>query len=93
MPLPDSGIGERTMTVPKILLVDTALCTACRACELACHFHHSNQFGTQLASVSIQYDGDSSNLRITFEASCDRCPEEEVPLCARFCGPGAIKVR
>lgn len=74
-------------------IVEPALCTACRACELACHYHHSGRFGTSRASVRIDYDPDLSEVAIAFEDTCDQCVGEAEPLCAHFCVPGAIRVR
>ncbi len=80
------------MSVPPSLLVDAQRCTACRSCELACHYHHTGRFGTTRSSVHVQYEADSSGLSITFDRTCNECPDEDVPLCAQFCGPGAIQL-
>jgi Fe-S-cluster-containing dehydrogenase component len=78
------------MAMPDSLRLDTDACTACRACELACHYHHTGQFGTSANSVHVDYRGDTSQLVIAFDDTCDSCYDEPRPLCAEFCVPGAI---
>jgi Fe-S-cluster-containing dehydrogenase component len=75
---------------PASVIVDTRLCTACRACEVACHYHHSGSFGTSRSSIEIQYNADISQISIAFNHTCDACPAESEPLCIHFCVPGAI---
>jgi Fe-S-cluster-containing dehydrogenase component len=81
------------VNAPAAIEVVPAACTACRACELACHYHHSGTFGTSRASIRIDLDADSGALRLEFDASCDGCAGESVPLCVRFCAPGALHLR
>ena len=81
------------MGIPGTLLVDTGLCTACRACELACHYHHTGAFAAVRHSVHVEYNPDTSGLVIRFDETCDLCFDEKVPLCASYCGPGAIQFR
>ena len=83
-------MDKEILTKPANLIVDTQLCTACRACELACHFHHSGNFGVSKSSVHLHYDPDTSAVQIEFDDTCDQCPGESEPLCAHFCVPGAI---
>lgn len=47
----------------KRMIVTTDLCTACRACELACHYHHTGKFGTTEHSVHISYQEDTIAIR------------------------------
>ena len=72
------------------LVVNTDLCTACRACELACHYHHRGTFGVSSTSIRIDFDGDRGALRIQFDSSCDGCANEPAPQCAHACTPGAL---
>lgn len=74
------------------LSTDTDLCTACRACELACHYHHTRTFGTSESSVIVRYRPDVGQVAITFDRTCDRCAEEVTPFCVQFCDPGAISL-
>ncbi len=73
------------------LRFEERLCTACRACELACHFHHTGTFGTAGSSVEVTLDGDTGAVTIAFAPSCDGCTSEPEPACARFCVPGALR--
>jgi Fe-S-cluster-containing dehydrogenase component len=77
---------------PTSIVIDTELCTACRACELACHFHHSGRFGTSRSSIQIQFNADVGDVTILFDATCDACLGEIGPLCVHFCTPGALSV-
>jgi Fe-S-cluster-containing dehydrogenase component len=72
------------------IVIDSRRCTACRACELACHFHHTGTFGTSERSIRIQYDADRSEVTITFDDTCDGCMTEIEPMCVHFCVPEAI---
>jgi Fe-S-cluster-containing dehydrogenase component len=78
------------MTAPSTLHLDAAACTACRACELACHYHHTGRFGTAASSVHVDYHPGSADLALRFDDTCDACYGEPRPLCAEFCAPGAI---
>jgi Fe-S-cluster-containing dehydrogenase component len=81
------------MTTPAQLHVQADLCSACRSCEVACHYHHTGRFGATLSSVHVRGDGTGSHLDITFDDSCDLCAGEERPRCADFCEPGAIQLQ
>jgi Fe-S-cluster-containing dehydrogenase component len=74
------------------LKVDCDRCTACRACELACHFHHQGNFATAASSIGISFNPDSAEIQITFSDTCDSCRHEHRPYCVQFCGPGAINL-
>jgi len=74
------------------LATDPGMCTACRACELACNQYHSGSFGTARSSIRIQYDPFSSQLVIVIDDTCDECSDQPQPLCAEACAPGAISV-
>lgn len=78
------------MMKPANIGIATKLCTACRACELACHFHHSGRFGTFRNSIHIQFDADVGDVKILFDNTCDACLGEKEPLCAHFCALGAL---
>jgi Fe-S-cluster-containing dehydrogenase component len=81
------------MKYPTSLAIDTRKCTACRACELACHYHHSGVFGTTENSVTIEYQPDSGNLNISINETCDECGGEILPFCVKYCAPRAIQLR
>ena len=75
------------------LLIITNNCTACRACEIACHFHHTTRFGTSRSSIYIDYNEDTSELEIIFDETCDSCAGLTVPHCVNCCIPGAIQLK
>ena len=52
----------------KELATNAALCTVCRACVIACHFHHTRLFGTTKSSVHIIYDADTADLVLQIDA-------------------------
>ena len=73
------------------LLLDTSLCTACRACELGCHYHHTGNFGTALSSIRVHYGADTGDVEIALLSGCDHCASEPDPRCASACVPQAIQ--
>ena len=76
-----------------LLVADPALCTACRACEVACHFHHTQTFGTAHSSIRVEYDPEASTVQIHFLPSCDFCATAAVVACVAACVPGAVRSR
>lgn len=75
------------------ILLNTSKCTACRACEIACHFHHTSRFGTSSSSIHILYDGDTSDLDIKIDNTCDSCGGLVLPYCVNSCTTGASIVK
>lgn len=73
------------------ITIQPALCTACRACVIACHFHHTRLFGTTQSSVHITYDADTADLAIRIDETCDLCAGEGYYLCVRACVPEALR--
>jgi len=66
-------------------------CRGCRACELACSFHHSGHkaFNPKRSSTRVARDNDTGVITISQDATCDLCAGEEQPLCVRYCAYGA----
>ena len=77
----------------KELATNAALCTACRACVIACHFHHTRLFGTTESSIHITFDADTADLVLQIDDTCDLCADEDQPLCVQVCVPAAITLR
>ncbi len=71
------------------------LCGGCRTCEMACSFHHKDEFNPVLASIKIiNAEGElpfrvwlaSKKEKLTpEEIPCDACKGIEEPLCVQFC--------
>jgi Fe-S-cluster-containing dehydrogenase component len=76
-----------------MLVTDPALCTACRACEIACHFHHTSTFGTAQSSVRVDYEPEASAVQIYFLPTCDLCATAPAGACVTACVPGAVRTR
>ena len=75
-------------------------CGACRICELACSHHHVREFGRQVSSIEIfKIDAmGKAAIRIHQTATdghraCDRCEQEDEPLCVKWCPAQALTVR
>ncbi len=68
-----------------------ARCKGCRACEMACSFHHSGRtsFSPSVSSTKIVRDNDTGHISIDLDETCDLCWGEETALCVRYCVYGA----
>ncbi len=76
-----------------LLVADPALCTACRACEIACHYHRTATFGTSQSSIRVHYEPEASTVQIDFLPTCDLCIAEPALACVAACVPGAVRAR
>ena len=65
-------------------------CTACRSCEIACSFHFNKTFNPESSKIKIHFAPSTGNMEILIQKGCDKCIEEKVPLCIKYCAPGAI---
>lgn len=76
------------------ILTDFSRCKGCRACELACSFHHSGRrsFSPSASSTRVSRDNDTAEITIAIDSSCDLCSGEEQPLCVKYCVYGARRV-
>jgi Fe-S-cluster-containing hydrogenase component 2 len=68
----------------------TEECTGCRACELACSYHHRKIFAPNKASVHIEKDERDEEFGITIHRApgegrpaCN-CPEDDL-FCLNYC--------
>ncbi|MDI6823520.1 MAG: 4Fe-4S dicluster domain-containing protein [Bacillota bacterium] len=71
------------MTTARIL-VDPALCSGCRACEVACSFGHEGVFGPGLARIRVVKVEEEGYDRPVVCHQCRRPP------CAQACPTGAL---
>jgi carbon-monoxide dehydrogenase iron sulfur subunit len=71
--------------------IDPQKCKGCLYCELACSFHHANEFLPDKSSIKIGFDNDYG-LSVAILNTCDLCSEEEIPLCMEFCPVKAVKI-
>ena len=74
-------------------------CTGCRACEMACSFHHAKVFSRRLSSIKVSRNEKDRKIMIMIKKlgeneskPCDVCYNEKEPLCVKYCTKGALKV-
>jgi Fe-S-cluster-containing dehydrogenase component len=67
-------------------------CGACRTCEIACSFHHTNEFNPTRSSIKILEKPDGNGFlvelleeNIDMARACDGCLELDIPLCMQYC--------
>ncbi|MBS7648034.1 4Fe-4S binding protein [Candidatus Bathyarchaeota archaeon] len=72
-------------------------CTGCRACEIACFFHHKKVFGRKLTSIQVKRFERKGKFEIVIyqkaegkHQPCDLCAGEKEPLCVKFCSTEAL---
>ena len=73
-----------------IIVKDTEKCTGCRACELACSYHHRQLFSPSIASIRIQRGKTDGKVNILLYQRAEKghmacnCPEGK-EACVNFC--------
>ena len=83
------------------MVVFAEKCTGCRACEVACSFHHQRVFSPRIASLEIHRNEKEGKMSIVLYEDlppdrrkgrfpCDLCAGETEPQCTKYCTPGAI---
>ncbi len=68
------------------------LCTTCKACQLACSFHHTHSFWPDKSSIDISRNPMNGKIKWRIISTCDQCWDEEEPLCVKFCAYDALKI-
>lgn len=66
-------------------------CYGCRACELACSFHHERVFSPELSSIRVSNNYLAGEIQLSIDSTCDLCKGEAQPLCMEYCLYGALK--
>jgi Fe-S-cluster-containing hydrogenase component 2 len=74
-----------------IIVRNSGACYGCRACELACSFHHKRAFSTEFSDIHVSRNNRTGEIKWVIEKTCDSCAGEERPLCVKYCAYGALK--
>jgi Fe-S-cluster-containing hydrogenase component 2 len=77
-----------------ILTLETKNCTGCRACEIACSFHHKRVFSQSLSSLQMKELPERKGFSLSFflkpqgsHVPCDGCAKLKMPFCVKYCNP------
>jgi len=68
-------------------------CYSCKACQLACSYHHTGSFWPEKSSIKVSRNPQDGEKFWQIDSTCDACINEKEPLCAKFCIYGAIKIK
>jgi Fe-S-cluster-containing dehydrogenase component len=82
---------EEKSTTSPCMVFDMPNCGGCRTCEIACSFHHTNEFNPSISSINILEIKNKAGYQISFAVhdigkriACDGCRDNEVPLCVQY---------
>jgi len=68
------------------------LCYACKTCQLACSFHHTKSFWPERSSIIVSRNPQDGTIKWRIKSTCDKCIDEEEPLCVKYCIYGALQI-
>jgi len=68
------------------------LCYGCKACQLACSFHHTNSFYPEKSSITVFRSSLEGTIKWSINSTCDECQSETEPLCIKYCTYKALQV-
>jgi Fe-S-cluster-containing hydrogenase component 2 len=68
------------------------LCYACKTCQLACSFHHTKAFWPDQSSIAVFRNPQDGTIKWRIKSTCDKCIDEEEPLCVKYCMYGALQI-
>jgi Fe-S-cluster-containing hydrogenase component 2 len=68
-------------------------CYGCRACELACSFHHHGTFSPGGGSIRAFKNHETGEIHWKRDGTCDLCQGEERPWCVHFCSYQALEMQ
>jgi len=73
--------------------IDNAKCTGCKLCQMVCSYHQTGFFTLERSCIRISIDNGTGSIQTTIDPECcDMCPEDDLPLCMKFCPPRAISI-
>lgn len=71
---------------------DMGSCGGCRTCEIACSFHHNEEFNPAISSIKILDKVNEPGFIVLLveendreSIACDFCEGIKVPLCMEYC--------
>ena len=77
-----------------VVTLEAENCTGCRACEIACSFHHERVFSQSLSSIRVRELPQRKGFDISFflkakenHIPCNGCAGLKVPFCIKYCTP------
>ena len=72
------------------LTINSALCTGCRACELACSFHTKKVCDPAISKIQINRNNETGEIIYNVPLLCEGCSSEIEPACVSACPTGAL---
>ena len=75
-----------------IIVHDHSKCYSCKACQLACSYHHTGSFWPEKSSIRVSRNTHNGKMFWQVDSTCYECKNEEKPFCVKFCIYGAMKL-